>query len=344
VSARTGSEPNRSEPVEGGWTAAMRAGDFATAWRIADRDLACVCREGPPKHEGPRHLQRIWRGEPLADKSVLVRCYHGLGDTIQFARFLPALGSIARAVTVWCQPSLVGMIARVPGVERVIALHDGTPEAAFDVDIEIMELPHALRAGRDLVQMRTPYFTPAPPGAGSFGETCSIGLVWKVGAWDKRREVPATALRSLSLPGVQLLSLQRDVSASEVAATGAVDISTPDIESLASRLQDLDLVISVDTMVAHLAGALGRETWIMLHADCDWRWPATGSRTYWYPHARLFRQRDLDDWSGAIADIGSALQARLKALRRASRLPSSAVPNDALPDAGAAGAAADNRA
>ena len=303
------------EPGEGGWVTAMRSGDFAAAWMIADRDLARHCEDGPPKHEGPRHLQRIWRGEQIASKSVLVRCYHGLGDTIQFARFLPALRSIAREVTVWCQPALLGLIARVPGVDRVIALHDGTPDAAFDVDIEIMELPHALRAGRDLIEMKAPYLFLPRQGAGPSKEACAVGLVWKVGAWDKRREVSASALRRLMLPGIQLFSLQRDVSDSEIAETGAIDISTADFESLASQLLGLDLVISVDTMIVHLAAALGRETWIMLHADCDWRWPAVGGRTYWYPHARLFHQPIAGDWDGVIAEIRAALQARLTAPR-----------------------------
>lgn len=340
MSSAAGDEPSGSD-----WVAAMRAGDFTAAWTIADRDLARLCREGPPKHEGPRHLQRIWRGEQLAGKSVLVRCYHGLGDTVQFARFLPALKDIAREVTVWCQRPLVEIIARVPGVDRVIALHDGTPEARFDVDIEIMELPHALRAGRDLVARRSSYLTSvhgrsAPSREGPY----TVGLVWRVGDWDKRREVPASALRHLALPGIRLFSLQRDAPTSDIASIGAVDISTPEVEVLASHLQELDLVISVDTMVAHLAAALGRETWIMLHADCDWRWPATGSRTYWYPHARLFRQRTLGDWSGVIAELRAALQRRARASTTAPGRPASSAPAGAGRVAEQVAANEDNRA
>jgi len=333
-------------PVENEWVAAMRAGDFARAWTIADRDLARLREDGPPKHCGPRHLQRIWRGEQLYGKSVLVRCYHGLGDTIQFARFLPALKRVAREVTVWCQPALIAMIARTAGVDQVIALHDGTPEVAFDVDIEIMELPHALRAGLDLVQMRGPYLTlPHSPAARRSESSFDVGLVWKVGAWDKRRELPARALRSLALPSCELYSLQRDVADVEVVEAGAVDVSTPDIESLAMRLQQLDLVISVDTMVAHLAGALGREVWIMLHADCDWRWPAAGNRTCWYPHARLFRQHTPGDWISVIAEIRAALQARVgRATATSPGLQAaSAQVGESLPEASVA-AAEDSRA
>src|SRR3954453_816887 len=135
----------------------MRAGEFERAWAINDRDLAMLAY--PPKHTGPRHLQRIWRGEELAGKHVLVRCYHGLGDTIQFLRFMPALRRVARTVTLFCQPSLLSIVARAEGVDRVLPLHDGSPETCFDVDIEIMEIPHALRVDRSAVAMDRPYVT-----------------------------------------------------------------------------------------------------------------------------------------------------------------------------------------
>src|SRR5689334_13793249 len=111
----------------------MRAGDFARAWAINDRDLAAASH--PPKHTGPRHLQRIWRGEPLVDKHVLVRCYHGLGDTIQCLRFMRPLRDVACSVTLWCQNELLPLAERAAGVDRAFALHEGTPEADYDVDI-----------------------------------------------------------------------------------------------------------------------------------------------------------------------------------------------------------------
>jgi len=139
------------------WTQAMRVGDFARAWVIADRDLAALAP--PAKHTGPRHLQRIWRGEELVNRRVLVRCYHGLGDTIQFLRFMPALRMIARSVTVWCQPELLPLVKRMEGVGLAIPLDDGAPCTEFDADIEIMEIPHAIRVGRETVEMHAPYLT-----------------------------------------------------------------------------------------------------------------------------------------------------------------------------------------
>src|SRR5947199_9210084 len=142
-------------PEGGSWMSAMRAGQFERAWSSTDRDMARYA-DRADKHHGPRHLQRIWRGEELRNRTVLVRCYHGLGDTIQFARFLPALAQRARRLIVWCQRELLPLIERVEGVDQALPLHEGMVEAAFDVDIEIMEIPHAIRAGRDLIEQRKP--------------------------------------------------------------------------------------------------------------------------------------------------------------------------------------------
>lgn len=304
------------------WARAMRAGDFATAWAICDKTLADLVRSRDArddKHAGPRHRQRIWRGEPLLGRRVLVRCYHGLGDTIQFARFIPYLRRIACEVVVWCQPELLPLVSRVEGVDRAIPLHDGTPDVAFDADIEIMEIPHAIRAQRGHFEMREPYLgvVPHDPPKGGKDDGCiSLGLVWEVGEWDKRRQVPASLLRGLGVDGVRLCALQAGSGGKAADEIGAIDVSAPDVETLAARLGGLDLVISVDTMVAHLAAALGRETWIILHSECDWRWPVSGSRTYWYPSVRLFRQRRAGDWSDVIGDVRSTLLARLERQRR----------------------------
>lgn len=298
--------------MAGGWVEAMRTRNFARAWEISDRDLLEIAH--PPKHTGPRHLQRIWRGEPLADRHVLVRCYHGLGDTIQFLRFMPAFGEIARSLTVWCQPELLLMVARTAGVDRAIPLHDGAPEVEFDIDIEIMEVPHAVRAGREQVEMRAPYLTlpevAIPPLDSKRG--LAVGLVWEVGNWDKRRAIPVRLLRQLADAEVTLYSLQRGAAPWELAEIGARDVSTPDIAALGHLIRQLDLLICVDTMVAHLAGALGCEAWVLLHADCDWRWPPSGSGSFWYPSLRLFHQSTPGDWESVMAEVCAALRTRAR--------------------------------
>ncbi len=307
----------------------MRAGDFDRAWAISDRDLKMIVQEGGNKHEGPRHLQRIWRGEELRSRRVLVRCYHGLGDTIQFARFLPPFARIARKLIVWCQPGLVPLIGRIEGVDLAVPLHDGSPDVDFDVDIEIMEIPHAIRATREQVRMPTSYLEldrhrdfRLPVAA-----KLTTGLVWNVGDWDPRRAVPPALLRQLNAPGVRLYSLQRGPASIAAAEIGATDISIPDIEDLADRLLALDLCICPDTMVAHLSAALGRETWIMLHADCDWRWPASGDTSLWYPSVRLFHQREAGAWENVVDDIRSALLAKAAEAVSSSTRSTTRAPN-----------------
>lgn len=297
------------------WIDAMRAGDYERAWAINDRDLAMLAYS--PKHTGPRHLQRIWRGEDLTDKHVLVRCYHGLGDTIQFLRFMRPLRDLARSITVWCQGELLPLVERTVGVDRAVALHDGAPDVDFEHDIEIMEVPHAIRARREHVEMRAPYLT-LPPDTSPKLSRCgslAVGLVWEVGSWDKRRTVPAALLRRLGGRGVALYSLQRGAGTNGLAEIGVQDVSTPDIMALAHLMQQLDLVVCVDTMVAHLAGALGCEAWVLLHADCDWRWPSAGPHSLWYPSLRLFHQQTPGHWQDVIAEVRDALLVRARVAR-----------------------------
>ncbi|XIA62218.1 hypothetical protein ACFIOY_21550 [Bradyrhizobium sp. TZ2] len=209
---------------------------------------------------------------------------------------------------------MLSLIERVEGVDRAIPLHDGTPEADFEVDIEIMEIPHAIRACRSLIELRSPYLTLPPrpvPRSIARQEALAVGLVWEVGNWDKGRAIPARLLNKLNGQGIELYSFQRGTASSEANQIGARDISTPDIIELGYRMGELDIVVSVDTMVVHLAGALGYEPWVMLHADCDWRWPTRGGACLWYSHARLFHQRLAGDWADVIDDVSSALVSRI---------------------------------
>jgi hypothetical protein len=292
------------------WIDAQRSADFERAWQISDRSLSEYCESGTVKHAGERHLQRIWRGEHLNNNRVLVRCYHGLGDTIQFIRFAKALRRVARDVIVWAQPELSALLRHVEGVDQVFPLHEGTPDFEYDVDIEVMELAHALRVSREIISSTVPYFrleeAPPTPARSSFR---SIGLVWEVGNWDRRRCVEPQMFAALhAVSGVRLFSLQQGPGRGMAATIPAEDIAAPDLETLAATIMKLDLIVTVDTMVAHLAGALGRPVWTLLHADCDWRWPKTSPRTIWYPTMKLFNQKTAGDWTGVVKDVANQLR------------------------------------
>jgi hypothetical protein len=281
------------------WFAAMRRADFARAWRASDGLLDLRERDARDWRL-PRHLQAVWDGRPVAGQRVLVRCYHGLGDTLQFARFLPALSRRAAATTVWAQPALIPLLRTLDDAERMrfLPLHDGSPEVEYDVDLEIMELAHALRVRESDLAALVPYFR-VPPAA-RLSERLSVGLVLATGGWNPRRGLPATLLDGLlGLPDLDVLNLQL-----EPPLEGLRDLSTPDVLELARRLQALDLVITPDTMLAHLAGALGVATWTLLPADADWRWhQPERSDSPWYPTMRLFRQPQPGDWGPVVDDV-----------------------------------------
>lgn len=286
------------------WVGAVRAGRFDRAWQISDALLHERTARGGSKHDGPRAQQQIWRGEPFDGARVLLRCYHGLGDTIQFIRFAPQLRARARELIVWCQPELLDLIAGVRGVDRVLPLHDGAPNVAYDVDVESMELPHALRVADD-VGRAVPYLRAGIEPHGGREDEVHVGIVWQAGDWGQTRSAPLDALAPLTqVPGVRLHALHPG------AVTGGLpigDLSTARIDRLAARMRGLDLIVSVDTMAAHLAGALGLRVWTLLRAQCDWRWESAGETSRWYPTMRLFRQRRPDDWGPVVREVCDGL-------------------------------------
>ncbi len=154
---------NEGEQKVDEWTRHMRRGDFAAAWNVSDQVLRA--RAGIPCSPlVPRHFQYFWDGQPLDGKRVLVRCYHGLGDTIQFIRYAPLLRSLAREVIVWAQPKLIPLLRSVTGIDLLLPLNDVAPDVEFDTDVELMELPHVFRTTIATIPAEVPYLhvTPAP--------------------------------------------------------------------------------------------------------------------------------------------------------------------------------------
>ncbi len=284
----------------------MRTGAFDAAWAVSDAVLGArdpATRDDPTL---PYHLRWVWDGHGLDGRRVLVRCYHGLGDTLQFCRYLPALRRRAAHVTLEAQPELLPLLRGLSGPDRLVAFRPDAPAPASECDIEIMELAHALR----LVPDGVPYLSaePLPRPA----EGLLVGLCWQAGGWDPGRSVPLQALAPLGeTPGVRLISLQRGPGLAELAAAGAPPVldtgaRSADVAAVARLLATLDLVVTVDTMVAHLAGALGRPTWLLLKAEADWRW-MTGGRSRWYDSVRLYRQARPGEWAEPLAQVQADL-------------------------------------
>jgi hypothetical protein len=288
------------------WMECMRRGDFSAAWNLSDAILRA--RAGSACAHLPRHEQWVWNGMPLDGKRVLIRCYHGLGDTVQFVRYVPRLRQIAREVYLWVQPELIPLVERVPGADRVLPLHDGAPEIDYDVDVEIMELAHVFRTTVQTIPREIPYLIAEPAPLGPRTAPLRVGIAWAAGDWDERRSVPFEMVRPLAdIEGVELHALQRGV---RCPPEFGVDHSAANPLQTARLLSALDLVVSVDSFPAHLAGALGRPTWTLLHSECDWRWMRDRDSSPWYPTMRLFRQSSPGDWTTVIDRVAAELQIR----------------------------------
>jgi len=289
------------------WIEAMRSGDFAAAWKISDRLL--LTRGAEDQFQLPRWRQSIWDGSDVAGKRVLVRCYHGLGDTIHFIRYAALLKKIAAEVIVWVQPSLIPLLRGVAGIDRMLPLHDGSPDVEYDVDIELSELPHLFRTTLENIPAEVPYVFVDPAVLASDGRM-RVGLIWRSGDWDERRSIPFSQVQRLSqVAGVEWHILQREPLAAGWDGKLGVISGGDNPLSDARVMRALDLVISVDTMTAHLAGALGVNTWTLLPTDADWRWMRERSDSPWYPTMRLFRQPAPGRWDLVIDELNIQLAA-----------------------------------
>ncbi len=291
------------------WVQAMRRGAFEAAHVISDRVLASRDRSARDDPALPYHLRWVWDGGDFAGRHVLVRCYHGLGDTIQFARFLPALRKRAASVTLEVQSELLRLFETMPGIDRLLRFRPEAPGAPAERDVEIMELAHALRLGPDAA--KPPYLAARP--ALCRGDTFNVGLCWQAGDWDPARSIPRLALQAAcNVPGVRLWSLHpRSLhDATEAASLSQAIPPGADVKATASVIAGLDLVVTVDTMIAHLAGALGKRTWLLLRRECDWRWMERRPDLPWYPSMRLYRQDVDGNWQAPLERVASDLRLR----------------------------------
>lgn len=299
--AETDELPTAVDP----WTWCMRRGDFAAAWEISDAVLQA--RRGQPCWHWPRHQQYVWDGSSLTGKRVLVRCYHGLGDTVQFVRYAAPLRRIAREVIVWAQPRLLPLLRTVPGIDRLLPLHDGAPDADYEVDVEVMELPHIFRSTQETLPADVPYLRVAQRRWFS-PRRLNVGIVWRAGDWDDRRSIPDALLASLRRgSNVRWHVLQAGARAAAWPGFAEQEFVPGDVEQDAAVIRGLDLMITIDSFPAHLAGALAVPTWTLLPAEADWRWMERREDSPWYPTMRLLRQPAPGAWAALLARVRSEL-------------------------------------
>ncbi|MEM5382357.1 tetratricopeptide repeat protein [Paraburkholderia phymatum] len=266
-----------------------------------------------------------WNGEPITARTLFVHAEQGFGDTLQFARFVEIAAQRAAHVVLEVQPQLVSLLAPTAQQWRVTLIAQGAKRPHADLQCPLLSLPLALGTDLDAIPARAPYLN-APAASrrawrGSLGGHAKrkIGLAWSGRAQrQENRSLPLEALEPLfALDGIDWIVLQPVLSDDERAALDAhpraknihrFDARIHDFADTAAIIERLDGVVSVDTSIAHLTGALNRPLWLMLPFAADWRWFVGDARSPWYPSARLVRQPRPGAWEDVVAEVASALR------------------------------------
>ncbi len=316
IAACTAAIRLRPEFARAHWNRAVAhllAGDYKQGW--ADYEW----RRHDPQfaNDFPALPGTAWNGTDLCGQRILIFAEQGLGDAIQFARYLPELAARGAHVTLACAKSLIPLLATVAGVAAAVPQDGPLPQC--DVWAFQMSLPRLLNS--TLATLPTPagYLAADPTRIAQWQKSPPatqprIGLVWAgnpAHGNDSRRSIPTTLLAPLAtLPGIDWVNLQTGGRGPELAIMyrlPAPSSRLTDFAETAALIATLDLVITVDTAVAHLAGALGKPVWIMLPHAPDWRWMLDRDDSPWYATARLFRQDRPGDWPGVLTRVANAL-------------------------------------
>lgn len=278
-----------------------------------------------------------WNGSDLQDKTLLLYAEQGFGDAMQLIRYIPLLAQQAAGLFVVSPPELIRLFSQISGITRLMTQDEPLPNADFH--LPLMSLPLILQTTLETIPNHFPYLRalsasspPASPSPATLlppdtryptPDTLNIGITWATTPLNTPRQLKAYRNKTASLPllmalqsisGVTLHSLQVGPHATDIAQYGfesfVVDRSPElhDFADTAAVIAELDLVITVDTAVAHLAGAMGKPVWVLLPFACDWRWMLHRQDSPWYPTMRLFRQESPGDWAGVMAAVVEALR------------------------------------
>jgi hypothetical protein len=275
-------------------------------------------RWGVASHDPPRADALVPDLTGVAGRRVLLTAEQGHGDMIQFARYAPLLAAHGARVTVQTYAELKVLMRTLDGVERVVA--PGEREPPTDIVTPLLSLPLVFGTRADTVPAQVPYLRAPAERLAAWQRRLGprsrlrVGLAWWGSQHIPKRSLPVEALLPLlSWPGIELHALQREIPSAQRDRLASrrllIDHGAElhDYADTAALITLLDLVVSIDTSVAHLAGALGKPVWIMLQHSADWRWLLDRDDSPWYPTARLFRQRRAGDWESVVADVVRAL-------------------------------------
>jgi tetratricopeptide (TPR) repeat protein len=324
--------PGRPEAELAAAVCRLTLGDFERGWALYDARQRIKDRRHYARTFD--HPQPLWLGQTsLEGKTILLRGEQGLGDILQFCRYAPLVKALGARVVLEAEPPLMRVLRTLDGVDELIAHGDPLPD--FDVHCPLMSLPLAFGTTVKTIPAAVPYLAAEPDRVGAWAARLGpktrprVGLVWSggvrhdhvdFGALNERRNIPLSKFAPFKGLDVEFVSLQKgDPAEGELAALRASGWDGPDIVGLtahigdfadtAALIENLDLVVAVDTSTAHMAGALGRPVWILNRYDACWRWLNRREDSPWYPTARLFHQSRFGDWDELLARVRAALAA-----------------------------------
>jgi Tfp pilus assembly protein PilF len=304
----------------------LMRGDLARGYALYDAHRAVYPH---------RHRDRRWDGTPLDGRTILLYAQHGLGDTLQFVRYVSRVAAMGGRVLLQVQPQLMPFLREQPGAAMVFATNDEPGE--FDVQSTLLELPAILGDTLETIPAEIPYLRAdrelcarwaarlADDGPGVEG-SFRIGIAWHGNPHQKDGLIRRCTLRDMApiwrVPGVTVYSLQVGAGREELTAAavggddvpvrdfGAIDVEAGAFMDTAAIMQSLDLIVTIDTSIAHLAGGLGRPVWLAVPYWADWRWMMERADSPWYPTMRIFRQPGPGVWGPVFDDMAAALSAR----------------------------------
>jgi len=300
----------------------LRKGEFQPGWLEYEwRFRLDHTRDALPKINAPQ-----WNGMQLPHGRILLIGDQGYGDTIQFARYIPWVRRRVKEVVLGCCQELLPLISQLPGIDGSYVRWEDIP--GFSVYCPLSSLPFVFGTELNTIPGSTPYLKADPQKLARWSQriraavgdgTLKVGIAWAgrpTHPNDRARTLRWSQLLPLTrIPGVSLIALQKEIPATDraefPAGLGALDLSTEidDFGDTAAVIESCDLVVTIDSSAAHLAGALGKPAWVMLPWVPDWRWLLDRDDTPWYPTLRLFRQPTRGDWSSTIARVAQELAA-----------------------------------
>ncbi len=309
-----------SEETDGIWL--LRYGRFRQGWRKYEARLRTRANRDLVRP----FAQPQWRGERLNGRTILLHAEQGLGDTLQFVRYAPLVAARGGRVILEVYPEVRPLLDRMPGIAEIVSRGQALPP--FDLHCSLLSLPLAFRTELDSIPATVPYLSVPEDRMAAWRwrlgphRCLRVGIAWSGNPRhrdDRRRSIPFALFSALlaERPGIEFHVVQTEIRAPDTEALAAMPhvrrhgVHLRDFGDSGALVSLMDLVISVDTSVAHLAGALARPGWLLLPRVADWRWLLERDDSPWYPSLELFRQAERGDWAGVVAAAEGRLREML---------------------------------